>query len=959
MESASQPIEYVECRHPLFDVEQLEEPAETDQLCGKRIKTLTDILLNGGRGVYDKLLDFHGWGYKYNTDSHSSLQPRRVKVAILVKIIWNQAEYHQPKSVEELFNWGRDAGPRLLKQGCVQGLNNYLPISRRSPDPPRVLQASDSRTRGSVRSSGDIPEEYVKVMEKQLYKLGRLDEELLELATPQGDQTEEEQSECMESSTDNSDNSEHTEWLPSTSPEDQGVEDEMTDIEEEETSDRDEGDPMEECSSGGRTPTHTIKVESPATQHEESFSESRRPSEQNTEGVSDPNTTTSTSQQFRRAEPLPNQHAQLVTEAVQRAVMKFAYHELERHQTAAPLDMPRPWLTANLNTMNNVQYSLHPVTAEVELHAPNNPRRPRTTRPYRGRGPVSTKLSESAIGCAIIAGRLLDAGSTNIDRKQPGWQDRFTGTDQAFIEGTDAQWDFLDRETSLKLVECFASFLPANAQLATGPTQAMRTVWRKFTRNFDQFAYSYNEKTTAHCDCGPSRDSRTTVNGTRLTTMAPPVLETDRNGVSMEEVLSRVFDPQRQRTCIECNRSVNYERRFNNVPMRLVVELGPNVSIRSHTKDITLSYHDNGGEGQRVTYRWIGGIYSPVPGFLCLLWNGAERGVHCTNLCSYESHVHDGAILGLPISENGPDQVPERFWRNQQIPLLFYEQVLNPSLGELQVAVSAVSGMLESASQGELFLQQSPGWAPPELPPRQQNPYPWEPSTLPDIMIRFKRANSDLRNMLVLGTQPQAQPQAQPQVQLQVHPQVQRQEQAAPSRPRGPRAQPYVPAHPYAIMSMAPTPIMSADTPSPAIMMSGSPYVGGAMPPPPRVRPMYITRPEYHVPPASPARQHPPLHNPALHGSLASSPVAFPQQRVAYSPGIPTTDPPPSYEVVQAMTSQMQLTTSNSSAYGGHGPTMMGQSSSPRSQPQLPQPQLPPTHPENWVNRPGHHGPRH
>ncbi|BCS01358.1 uncharacterized protein AKAW2_51699A [Aspergillus luchuensis] len=956
MESASQPIEYVECRHPLFDVDQLEEPADTDQLCGKRIKTLTDMLLNGGRGVYDKLLEFHGWGYKYNTDSHPSLQPRRVKMAILMKILWNQAEYHQPKSLEELFNWERDAGPRLLRQGCVQGLNNYLPISRCSPDPPRVLQASDSRTRGSVRTSGDIPEEYVKVMEKQLYKIGKLDEELLELATPQGDQTEEEQSELIESSTDSSEDSEHTEWVPSTSPEDQGDEDEMSDIEEEETSDRGDGDPMEECSSGGRTPTPTTKVESPATQHRESFSESRRPSEQNTEGVSDPNTTTSTSQQFRRAEPVPTQHAQLVTEAVQRAVMKFTYHELERHQTAAPLDMPRPWLTANLNTMNNVQYSLHPVTAEVELLTADNPRRPRTTRSYRGRGPVSKKYSESAIGCAIVAGRLLDAGSTNIDRKQPGWQNRFTPLEQTFIEATDGQWDFLEREESIGLVECYANVLP---QLGMGPTWDMRSAWRKFTGNFDQFACSYNEETTAHCECGPSRDSRTTVDGTRLTTLAPPVLETDRNGVSMEEVLSRVFDPQRQRTCIKCNHSVNYERRFKNVPMRLVVELGPNVSIRSHTKDITLSYRDDGGEGHKATYRWIGGIYSSAPGFLCLLWTGAERGVRCTNLYSYESDLHDGAILGFPMSENHADQVPEHFWRNQQIPLLFYERVMNPSIGELQVAVSAVSGMLESASQGELFLQQSPGWAPPELPPRQENQYPWE-RYMPKCIRRFKCANSDLRRMLVRGTQPQAQPQAQPQVQIQAQPQVQaqvqaqvqRQEQAAPNWPRRARAQPYAPAHPYAIMSMSPTPIMSADTPSPGTMMSASSYVGGAMPPPPpRTRPMYITRPGY-VPPASPVRQHPPLHHPALHGSLASSPVAFPQQRVAYSPGIPTTAPPP-YEVVQAMTNQMQLTNPNGNASGGYGPTMMGQSSSPR-----PQPQLPPTHPENWESRPGHHGPR-
>lgn len=51
----SQPQNHVECRHPLLDVERLEKPAETDQLCGKSIKTLTKVLLAEVRINYDRL----------------------------------------------------------------------------------------------------------------------------------------------------------------------------------------------------------------------------------------------------------------------------------------------------------------------------------------------------------------------------------------------------------------------------------------------------------------------------------------------------------------------------------------------------------------------------------------------------------------------------------------------------------------------------------------------------------------------------------------------------------------------------------------------------------------------------------------------------------------------------------------------------------------------------------------
>ncbi|KAI3023660.1 hypothetical protein CBS147347_6627 [Aspergillus niger] len=946
MEPALPTIEHVECRHPLFDVNLLEEPAETDQLCGKSIKTLKNFLLAKGRDIYDKLLDFHGWGYAYETVSRPPLQPRQVKMAILLRIIWNQAEYHQPQSVEELFSWERDAGPRLLRPGCIRDWSNYLPISRDYPDPPKDLHASVSLAHGSFGSSSDIPEGYLEVMGRP-NGISDSDRELVDVATPRVDTAKGKQRKHIEGITDCSEDLERTEGASSTSPGDQGVEEEMTDIDEEETSDRDDGDPMEESSSGGNTPTQTTEAKSPVTRHRGSPSRSWRPSERNIEGVSGPSTAIPISQKFGKAASLPIQTAQTIIEAVQRAVMTFAYHELERHQTAVPLDIPRPWLTASPDTnLRKVQYSLHPVTAEVELHFQDDPEVPRRTFPYRGRGPISMTPRGSAIGCAIIAGRLLDAGSTNIDRKQQNWQNRLTATERAFIEATDAPCDFFDEGLSLELVERFSRMLPADVHLGVGATNMMRTVWNKSTLHFDQFAFSY-EETTKQCKCVSSEDSRTTVVKMNSTTLAPPVVATDRHGVDMKDVLSRAFDHQRRTICTKCKKlSVSYEKRFHKVAMRLVVELGPNVSVRSHTEDMTLAYQNEHGHTQSVTYRWIGGIYQEE-GHLLLWWTDAERGVRGTSLRSYSSSVHNGAIVGGIHQNNIRDKMSEKFWRNKQIPLLFYERVINPSIGELQVAVSAATDMLDSVSQGKLLLQQSPGWAPPERPPPEQNPYSWVP-VLPECMRRFRNVDPNLQNILARGkprTQPQ--PQAQAQAQAQARSQAQRQEQAVSSRPRRAQARPYSPPPSYqqSIMAMSPTPHMSADMPSSA-HMSASSY--GGMPPPPMRRPQYIgsnLSTPVNIPSTSPVQRYHDLHNARIYGApaISSSPVASSRQRVDYSPEIQTNPGP------YVASSPMQLTNPDSNAYGG-----MGQSSSPPQQAQLP-----PYHPDYWVNRPGHHGPRY
>lgn len=69
---------------------------------------------------------------------------------------------------------------------------------------------------------------------------------------------------------------------------------------------------------------------------------------------------------------------------------------------------------------------------------------------YRGHSPILQDNS-CAVDCAIVVGKLLDAGFTFYDRKQPGWTTRLSRAEKAFIDATDANWDVLSRDESTTL----------------------------------------------------------------------------------------------------------------------------------------------------------------------------------------------------------------------------------------------------------------------------------------------------------------------------------------------------------------------------------------------------------------------------------------------------------------------------------------------------------------------------
>ncbi|GKZ19734.1 hypothetical protein AbraIFM66951_009804 [Aspergillus brasiliensis] len=1008
MQSSSHSNEHGDCAYPLFDVNRLEEPAETDTLFGKSIQTIKNSLMRTGRKGYDKLLKFHGWGYGYEMTSHS-LQPRHHKLAILLKVLWNQAEYHQPQSVDELFDFTRDAGPRLLKQELIRDWDSYLPISRYYPDPPEALPTSAPHTNRPDGAPSAVPDGYLERMRQPAScddssesQLSSLDEEILDPGSPKEDETmqevevegkgkgkgkekekeeeeEEEEEEQLEDNPYCSEGLERVEGDPSTSRGDQGAEEKMTEVDEDKTSERDAGDPMEEDSSDEGTPTQMTGAEAPATRHRGSLSRRRSSDELISEAITDPNAAVSRPQQSQAAAPLSNKDTVSATEAVERAVMSLTYNKLERHPTAVPYKS-QLWVPAVAKRyIRSLGYDFNPLTAGVKIHNTQGHRiTPHPTTgcnyTYRGRGPVCANFLSSVTGCAIVAGRLLDAGSTNIDREQQGWQQDLTVIQRLFIEVTDIQWDMCENQNQkeYQLGNAYSlSLSPRKLPPHRHLFQYMRQVWCISTQGFNQFALAYKDAIGKPCECAPSSNNGAITNDHSMTAVEPPMAETDRNGVEIKDVLSRTFAPQGRIDCVKCKKRgvISYERRFSKVPMRLVVGLPPGVSIRSHTEDFTLAYHDEHGHEQSATYRWLGGFYL-YDDHIRLYWNDAERGERGEGMLRmYDGLTNGGLILGNIPPHSRTERVPE-VCRNQTIPLLFYERVMNPSIEVIQGSIRAVDNMRNHVSQGRLILQQSPGWAPPERSLVNEGPYPWAP-----LLPEAGEESQEAQNSKVCA-QPKAQPQAQPKAQLQAQPQAQLQAQPQMTQPRMQpqarrrneavrsriaQAQPYParrpPPYVRSNLSFTSTPNMSADLST--SVMSASSFVGSEMQSPamgwPHLAGSSSSSPgQASFPPLArlspPLWQGPPPYTEGNYGAAAASPFpmasASSRQTATYSPI--HTNPGP-HAARQTETNPMQLTNPDgSSAYGDFGYTMMGQSSSP-----LPYPEQP-HHPDNWVNRSGH-----
>ncbi|RHZ57312.1 uncharacterized protein CDV56_107727 [Aspergillus thermomutatus] len=424
--------------------------------------------------------------------------------------------------------------------------------------------------------------------------------------------------------------------------------------------------------------------------------------------------------------------------------MKYAYLELERDASAAQT-VARPYLTAlHEGDISKAMVGLHHANAQVRLSLdPLDPTRTiidptGNDYPCRGRGPV-WKNNSSTIDSLIVVGKLLDAGSTVIDRKRAGWETRFSELERAFIEATDVNWDVLSLDENTEMRDHFWDLIQERVPaVLSGVLSPLWTVWSDCAGHFDQFHFTYREA-VAPCQC---TGLAATVQAYTKTFVTPDLHPGDMHGVCMNEVMARPFAPLLHADCVTCNapQSVTIERRFDTLPLRMVVGLDEQVSIKNHTKDITFDFCDGDGQLQKATYRWLGGIYYKDYRYR-VFWTDTKRGETDNGfLKMYDSTMNSGLIIGDIPPAHKDERVPPEWWRNTSVPFLVYERVMDPDPEVFSLAYHSLSDMMKVKMEGKLVAQEHAPWTRAEPTVPTQSP-PWD-RILPNA-DRFKLAEDD------------------------------------------------------------------------------------------------------------------------------------------------------------------------------------------------------------------------
>jgi hypothetical protein len=413
-----------------------------------------------------------------------------------------------------------------------------------------------------------------------------------------------------------------------------------------------------------------------------------------------------------------------VVESVERALLDLKYRLLERHPQAAG-NVPQPYLTAaSAQDLLRMEPRSFTLTSHVQL-ARSRDGSDFVLDPQgliyacRGRGPVS-RVNSSAIDCAIVAGKFLNVGSTMIDRASADVAQALTKVEKGFRAMVDTDWAMLSPDRSIATRDAFRDVVVSEL----GQDFPASDVWDECTRSSGQFHISYTER-FAHCSfCLNSYAPEPTP--VLTSAVSPTHFESDAHGiVTMEALLNRFFSHQSLQDCIHCDRKdgVLCERTFNGLPLRLVVQPDYSASPRDHTSsNIKIKYVDDRGQEQVATYRWLGGIYcnkaetgpndsQADPYRYRIYWTDSERGEEETGqLRMYDAAQNLGLIVGAIPAYHQDEPIPEAWCRGVPIPLLFYEQVLNPDRSALEVAQQAVADMLYAVDNDILILQEHQPW---------------------------------------------------------------------------------------------------------------------------------------------------------------------------------------------------------------------------------------------------------
>ncbi|OQE17734.1 hypothetical protein PENFLA_c023G05056 [Penicillium flavigenum] len=412
----------------------------------------------------------------------------------------------------------------------------------------------------------------------------------------------------------------------------------------------------------------------------------------------------------------------VLTDAIERAVMQIVYADLDRDPSIPSTEKPiRQGTAQTYQDILKLKLGSFPTTANVKLSPltfdwdPNG-----TLFPVRGRGPIWDAMS-CATDAVIVAGMLLNAGCTKIDRAN-NRASEFKDIEKAFIEVTMASWETFDDKTSIFVRdEWLRMFIEGSPGLKMGQPIPPWAVWSVATRSFAQFRYFHVERVTP-CKCQREIPFYNSHQGSCI---LPGYQPGDENGVELQVLIERCFYPRKSFKCDKCGdpAGVTGERKIGQLPLRLVVTSDVKTRIRNHTQNLKFNYIDYEDKQQVAHYRWLGGIYNNES-HARLFWTDAQRGEKDDgNLMMYDSQVNSGVLIGGVPGFQREERVPTEWVNHHAIPLLFYERIMNPSTDILLKANNAMFEINTCVNENKNVLETHIPWKR-STPPLQQESWP-------------------------------------------------------------------------------------------------------------------------------------------------------------------------------------------------------------------------------------------
>lgn len=675
---------------PKFDTDILDSPPSDFEIFGKKdAARKRDRLLTVDN--YEKIVSHHAWGFKYTIPSGKK---KEGSFALLKRIFFNQQPHLRAKSWQAFILGDCDAGPGLLEPRY-----NAPQVTLNNQNGARTGTTAVTR----VNTNPRIPSNSSHSQEKRSSAISQNHSTLAQMRPYPLQQT------AMSSSLRASP---ATQRLPSYSS---GVQ-----TSNQRSPELANNFPNSLLSSTNILPTYPDSMFSGLPDMDMSM------------GMNSSNVgggVASEITEYSAKQPTVfNTFQQAIVEAVEREMLRMAYRGLERHPLAFPIGICPTLIATSAEDFSNPPREF-PGALRVRLTRdvsglesrfdPNG-----ALYSYRGRGPISTNNS-SSVDCTIVAGKLLDAGSTISDRREEqDWEATLAPVERAFIEATTIKWDGFSKNSGDQARKHFWTLLNGrinhhnltylDRQFCIDERLPPTVIWEFCTASFQQFQFRYEEGFAA-CPC--QNIEEVTNRPIDISSIEPRFEESDTLGVTMQVLLNRFFERCEPTICPACSdpRSVTIKS-FGELPLRLVVKPDQRALLCQHTsKNISFKYSNLQNEEMVATYRWLGGVYwlTPPgqPGRYAVFWTDDKRGEITTgNVCMYDGTQNSGVIVGNIPPANPEERVPGEWRAPGSIQLLFYERVINPSLDTLTTARDAVNNMIRAVDRKELILENHRQW---------------------------------------------------------------------------------------------------------------------------------------------------------------------------------------------------------------------------------------------------------